>query len=161
MCIRDRHRILRATQGSGKGRWVAGIFALALLLAFGLFLYWPVSYTHLDVYKRQAIDGAGTAGAVREVFESSIALGLMALEKLDVDPRQMEDVEAALRQLDATRLAAQMDEGDLAAGKDHRFKPGGGRESASVLEKLRQRRQEAKAAARDEEAMQAADPESA
>jgi CPA2 family monovalent cation:H+ antiporter-2 len=30
-----------------------------------------------------------------------------------------------------------------------------------VLEKLRQRRQEAKAAARDEEAMQAADPESA
>jgi CPA2 family monovalent cation:H+ antiporter-2 len=54
-----------------------------------------------------------------------------------------------------------MDEGDLAAGKDHRFKPGGGRESASVLEKLRQRRQEAKAAARDEEAMQAADPESA
>ncbi|MFC0102146.1 cation:proton antiporter domain-containing protein [Sphingopyxis terrae] len=114
-----------------------------------------------DRRQLMAIEGAGTAGAVREVFESSIALGLMALEKLDVDPRQMEDVEAALRQLDATRLAAQMDEGDLAAGKDHRFKPGGGRESASVLEKLRQRRQEAKAAARDEEAMQAADPESA
>ncbi len=114
-----------------------------------------------DRRQLMAIEGAGTGGAVREVFESSIALGLMALEKLDVDPRQMEDVEAALRQLDATRLAAQMDEGDLAAGKDHRFKPGGGRESASVLEKLRQRRQEAKAAARDEEAMQAADPESA
>ena len=27
---------------------------IALLIAFGLLLYWgPVSYTHLDVYKRQ------------------------------------------------------------------------------------------------------------
>src|SRR3546814_5231868 len=69
-----------------------------------------------------AIDGAGAAGAVRELFESSIALGRLALAELDVDPREVEDVETALRQLDETRLAAQMDEGDLAAGRDHRFK---------------------------------------
>lgn len=105
-----------------------------------------------------AIDGAGTSGAVREVFESSVALGLMALEQLDIDPREIADVETALRQLDATRLAAQMDEGNLSAGMDHRFKPGGGRESASVLEKLRQRRQAAKTAHHGEEAEQAADP---
>lgn len=123
----------------------------------------PQAKVLMRVFDRRqlmAIDGAGTSGAVREVFESSIALGLMALEQLDIDPRQMEDVEAALRQLDATRLAAQMDEGDLSAGKEHRFKPGGGREAASVLETLRQRRQAAKAA-RDEEAEQAADPEAA
>src|SRR3546814_8800519 len=99
-----------------------------------------------------------TSGAVREVFESSIALGLMALERLEVDPRTMEDVEAALRQLDEARLAAQIDEGDLSAGGDHRFKPGGGREAASVLAKLRQRRQAAKAARDEEESMQAAEP---
>ena len=97
-----------------------------------------------------AIDGAGVAGAVREVFESSVALGLKALAELDVDPREIEDVESAFRQLDETRLAAQIDEGDLTAGMDHRFKPGGGREADSVIETFRQRRRAAKAA-RDED----------
>src|SRR3546814_15819247 len=87
-----------------------------------------------------AIEGAGTSGAVREVFESSIALGLMALERLEVDPRTMEDVEAALRQLDEARLAAQIDEGGLSAGGDPRCKPRGGGEAASVPETLRQTR---------------------
>lgn len=99
-----------------------------------------------DRRQLMAIDGAGTAGAVREVFESSIALGLLALRELDVDPREMEDVETALRHLDQTRFEAQMVDGDLSAGQDHRFKPGGGREATSVLEALRQRRQAAKVA---------------
>jgi len=99
-----------------------------------------------------ALDGAGVDGAVREVFESSIALGLMALRHLDVDPREMEDVETTLRHLDDARLQAQLDEGDLSAGMDHRFKPGGGREAESVLEKLRQRRLAAKLAKDDNEA---------
>lgn len=99
-----------------------------------------------------ALDGAGVDGAVREVFESSIAMGLMALRHLDVDPREMEDVETTLRHLDETRLQAQLDEGDLSAGMDHRFKPGGGREAESVLEKLRLRRLAAKAARDDSEA---------
>ncbi|SNT00722.1 cation:proton antiporter [Sphingopyxis indica] len=123
----------------------------------------PQAKVLIRVFDRRqlmAIDGAGAAGAVRELFESSIALGRLALAELDVDPREVEDVETALRQLDETRLAAQMDEGDLAAGRDHRFKPGGGREAASVLENLRQRRQAAKAA-REEETMQVADPETA
>ncbi len=121
----------------------------------------PQAKVLMRVFDRRqlmAIDGAGTSGAIREVFESSVALGLMALEQLEIDPREIEDVETALRQLDETRLAAQMDEGDLSAGRDHRFKPGGGRESASVLETLRQRRQAAKLARDEEETMQAADP---
>lgn len=102
-----------------------------------------------------AIDGAGVTGAVREVFESSVALGIKALQELDVDPREIEDVEAAFRQLDATRLAAQIDEGDLTAGMDHRFKPGGGREADSVIETFRQRRRAAKAARDESEAASA------
>jgi monovalent cation:proton antiporter-2 (CPA2) family protein len=99
-----------------------------------------------------AIDGAGVTGAVREVFESSVALGIKALEELDVDPREIEDVESAFRQLDATRLAAQIDEGDLTAGMDHRFRPGGGREADSVIETFRQRRRAAKVARDEREA---------
>jgi len=105
-----------------------------------------------------AIEGAGVDGVIREVFESSVAMGLTALRYLDVDPREMEDVEATLRHLDETRLQAQIDEGDISAGMDHRFKPGGGREAESVLEKFRLRRLAAKALKddpKDEESEQA------
>ena len=47
-------RILLAVEGV-KGLVVAGIAALALM---GTLEVWPVSYTHLDVYKRQALSGA-------------------------------------------------------------------------------------------------------
>lgn len=99
-----------------------------------------------------AIDGSGVDGVIREVFESSIAMGLTALRHLDVDPAEMDDVEATLRHLDETRLQAQLDEGDLSAGMDNRFKPGGGREADSVLEKFRRKRQAAKAAREENEA---------
>ncbi|HET6524840.1 MAG TPA: cation:proton antiporter [Sphingopyxis sp.] len=98
-----------------------------------------------------AIDGAGVDAVIREVFESSIAMGLTALRHLDVDPSEMDDVEATLRHLDETRLQAQIDEGDISAGMDHRFKPGGGREADSVLEKFRRKRQAAKAAREERE----------
>jgi glutathione-regulated potassium-efflux system protein KefB len=100
-----------------------------------------------------AVDGSGVDGVIREVFESSIAMGLSALRYLDVDPTEMDDVEATLRQLDETRLQAQIDEGDISAGMDHRFKPGGGREADSVLENFRRKRQAAKAAREEDEAM--------
>ena len=103
-----------------------------------------------------AIDGAGAVGAVREVFESSIALGLMALRQLEIEPREIEDVESALRQLDAERLDMQISEGDLSAGRDHRFVAGGGRQASSVLEALRERRQAAKKARDDAEGEAAA-----
>ena len=100
-----------------------------------------------------AVEGAGIDGVVREVFESSIAMGLSALRHLEVDPREMDDVEAALRHLDETRLQAQIDEGDISAGMDHRFKPGGGREADSVLETFRRKRLAAKSAREENEAM--------
>ncbi|WP_428679653.1 cation:proton antiporter [Sphingopyxis sp.] len=103
-----------------------------------------------------AIDGAGTVGAVREVFESSIALGMMALQQLEVAPREIEDVETALRQLDAERLDLQISKGDLSAGREHRFVAGGGRQATSVLEALRERRRAAKRAREEAESEAAA-----
>lgn len=99
-----------------------------------------------DRRQLMAIDGAGVDGAVRETFESSIALGLLALQQIDVGADEIADVEQALRHLDAERLRAQMSEGDLTAGMDHRFIAGGGRQAASVLETLRERRNAAKLA---------------
>jgi len=93
-----------------------------------------------------AIDGAGVDGAVRETFESSIALGLLALKQIGVGDDEIADVEQALRHLDAERLHAQISEGDLTAGMNHRFVAGGGRQAASVLETLRERRNAAKLA---------------
>ncbi|PZQ24710.1 MAG: sodium:proton exchanger [Sphingopyxis macrogoltabida] len=114
----------------------------------------PDAQILVRVYDRRqlmAVGGAGASGVVREVFESSIALGLMALDRLGVGGHEQEDVEAALRHLDKLRLDAQISEGDLAAGLDHRFGPGGGRQAASVLDKLRERRQAAKIAKEEAE----------
>jgi CPA2 family monovalent cation:H+ antiporter-2 len=105
-----------------------------------------------DRRQLMAIDGAGVDGAVRETFESSIALGLLALQQIDVGADEIADVEQALRHLDAERLHVQISEGDLTAGMDHRFVAGGGRQAASVLETLRERRQAAKLAKEEAEA---------
>lgn len=99
-----------------------------------------------DRRQLMAIDGAGVDGAVRETFESSIALGLLALKQIGVGDDEIADVEQALRHLDAERLHAQISEGDLTAGMNHRFVAGGGRQAASVLETLRERRNAAKLA---------------
>jgi monovalent cation:proton antiporter-2 (CPA2) family protein len=106
-----------------------------------------------DRRQLMAIDGAGVDGAVRETFESSIALGLLALKQIDVDDDEIADVEQALRHLDSERLHAQISEGDLTAGMDHRFIAGGGRQAASVLETLRERRRAAKLAKDEGEAV--------
>ena len=105
-----------------------------------------------DRRQLMAIDGAGVDGAVRETFESSIAMGLLALKQIDVSEAEIADVEQALRHLDSERLHAQISEGDLRAGMDHRFIAGGGRQAASVLETLRERRHAAKLAKEEAEA---------
>lgn len=102
-----------------------------------------------DRRQLMAVEGAGLTGTVREVFESSIAMGLMALEKLNIDADEMRDVECALRQLDGARIEAQIAENDIAAGRAHRFKPGQGRQAASVLDAFEQRRRAKAAASKD------------
>lgn len=103
----------------------------------------PQAQVLVRVFDRRqliALDGSGVAGTVRELFESSVAMGLKALDKLGVAPDEIADVEAALRHLDESRLRAQMDEGDLTAGASHRFRPGQGRQARSVLDLIEERR---------------------
>lgn len=80
------------------------------------------------------------AGTVREVFESSVAMGLMALQALAVAEKEIADVEAALRHLDETRLQDQIDTGDLRAGMDKRFTPDEKRQLGPVMAAIRRLR---------------------
>jgi monovalent cation:proton antiporter-2 (CPA2) family protein len=91
-----------------------------------------------DRRQLMALHGAGLNGAVREVFESAVAMGLMALEALDIDPEEMASAERGMRQLDAARLDAQINTGDIAAAADLRFGDKMGK-SKEVLERLAER----------------------
>lgn len=68
-----------------------------------------------------ALEGSGHATAVREVFEGSIEMGRRALEELAIGTDEIADVERAFRHNDETRLTAQMESGNLHAGREHRF----------------------------------------
>lgn len=84
-----------------------------------------------------AVNDAGLSGTVREVFESSVAMGLMALQALEIPDDEIADVEAALRHLDETRLNEQIRSGDIRAGFEKRFKPDEGRQAGRVMAALR------------------------
>ncbi|MBA4747233.1 MAG: cation:proton antiporter [Sphingopyxis sp.] len=84
-----------------------------------------------------AVNDAGLAGTVREMFESSIAMGLMALKSLQVSDDEIADVEAALRHLDETRLQDQIDTGDLRAGFDKRFTADAKKQVGPVMATIR------------------------
>ncbi len=70
------------------------------------------------------IEQAGHCGAVREVYESAICMGRLALEALETAIEEVDDVEKAFRHNDQTRLDKQIESGDLHAGDEHRFKVG-------------------------------------
>ena len=94
------------------------------------------------VYDRRqliALGKADVAGVVRETFESAIALGIMALDIIGIDEREIADSERAVRHLDSVRLDAQMESGDLRAGHELRFRESGGPSRADVLEQLAER----------------------
>lgn len=71
-----------------------------------------------------ALRGLDIGGVVREVFESAMAMGLIALEKLGVGEDEIIAVEQQVRDNDARRLVAQGEEGDLMAARDLMFRPG-------------------------------------
>lgn len=75
-------------------------------------------------------------GAVRELFDSSIAVGHLGLQAIGVSAEEAVDIENAVRQLDAARLDAQISAGDITAGSDLRFRAGGGPRPREILEEL-------------------------
>ena len=70
-----------------------------------------------------ALDGLDIAGAQREVFESALAMGRMALTKLGLQKDEVDEVERLYRENDLSRFDQQRAKGILAA-KDLIFRPG-------------------------------------
>jgi monovalent cation:proton antiporter-2 (CPA2) family protein len=75
--------------------------------------------------RRQLIrlDGAPIAGTVREVYESAICMGRMALAAVEVDEEEIDRTEERYRETDTRRLAAQSKTGDLHAGGELMVRP--------------------------------------
>lgn len=70
-----------------------------------------------------ALDGLDLGGAVREVFESAVTMGRLALEAVGVHPEEVDRVEAEYRRRDEVRLEMQSKAGDLHAAKEMMFHP--------------------------------------
>lgn len=75
--------------------------------------------------RRQLIDMTGVrlGGMVREVYESAVAMGRIALEELGIEAEQVAEIERLYRENDAKRLEVQISSG-LMAAKDLMFRPG-------------------------------------
>ena len=92
-----------------------------------------------DRRQMMALAPAEPHGAVRETFESAMALALMAVEAVGVASDDIIDAERAVRHLDGKRLAMQIDSGDISAGSDLRFIAGGGRRPREILDRIADR----------------------
>ncbi|MDB5682674.1 MAG: sodium/hydrogen exchanger [Sphingomonas bacterium] len=70
------------------------------------------------------LDGLQLAGSVREVFESAICMGRLALSAIGFDKAEIERVETSYRERDEVRLGLQSEAGDLNAGRETIFRKG-------------------------------------
>ncbi|ODT88865.1 MAG: sodium:proton exchanger [Sphingobium sp. SCN 64-10] len=76
--------------------------------------------------RRQLIDMSelDIGGTVREVYESAVTMGRMALESLGLDPAAVDEIERQYRANDRERLDVQIASGALVAAKDLMYRPG-------------------------------------
>ncbi len=86
-----------------------------------------------------ALSPAQPAGMVRETFESAMAMALMTLEAIGIEPREIADAERAVRHLDDERLGMQISSGDMRAGLDLRFTASGNQRPREILDRLADR----------------------
>jgi glutathione-regulated potassium-efflux system protein KefB len=70
-----------------------------------------------------ALDGLDLAGTMREVFESAVSMGRLALEAVGAEPEEVDRIEAEYRRRDEVRLEMQSRAGDLHAAKEMMFHP--------------------------------------
>ena len=70
-----------------------------------------------------ALDGLDLAGIVRELFDSAVTMGRLALKTVGVDAEEVDRIEAEYRRRDEVRLEMQSKAGDLHAAKDMMFRP--------------------------------------
>ena len=87
----------------------------------GISKAFPHATIFVRAYDRRALirlDGAPVKGIVREVFESAICMGRLALAELGVDEEAIDNGEADYRERDAERLRRQSETGDMHAADD-------------------------------------------
>jgi len=81
----------------------------------------PEAAIFVRAYDRRAmikLDGSPYRAAVRELFESAIRMGRLALEELGLDDEAIDNGEADYRKRDAERLRRQTETGDMHAADD-------------------------------------------
>lgn len=81
----------------------------------------PQAAIFLRAYDRRSIikaAGAPVTGAVREVFESAVSMGRMAMTSLGIDETQLDRTEDRYRRIDAERLALQTEAKDINVARD-------------------------------------------
>lgn len=86
-----------------------------------------------------ALHGSGLAAIIRETFESALTMGQCALREIGIAEDEIDDACRAVRHLDETRLAIQLDAGDMRAGSDIRFTAGGKQRPREILDRLADR----------------------
>lgn len=86
-----------------------------------------------------ALHGSGLAAIIRETFESALTMGQCALREIGIAEDEIDDACRAVRHLDETRLAVQLDAGDMRAGSDIRFTAGGKQRPREILDRLADR----------------------
>jgi monovalent cation:proton antiporter-2 (CPA2) family protein len=81
----------------------------------------PQASIFARTYDRRALiklKGSAVSGVVREVMESAVKMGRMALEAIDIAGEQIDRAEDMYRARDKERLRAQFEAGDLRAARD-------------------------------------------
>jgi|UniRef100_UPI0035CB3F0D glutathione-regulated potassium-efflux system protein KefB len=81
----------------------------------------PHAAIYVRAYDRRAViklKGAPLDGVVREVLESAVKMGRMALKSIGVDEAEIDRTEGLYRRKDKERLRAQVAAGDIRAARD-------------------------------------------
>jgi CPA2 family monovalent cation:H+ antiporter-2/glutathione-regulated potassium-efflux system protein KefB len=90
-------------------------------LLHGVNAAFPQADVFVRAFDRRSLmkmSGARVKGTVREVFESAVCMGRMAMVALGVDQDEIDRTEAEYRRRDEDRLQLQTASGDLKAGRD-------------------------------------------
>ena len=90
-------------------------------LIAGVRAAFPKASIYVRAYDRRAViklKGAAVDGVVREVLESAVKMGRMALNSLGVEDMEIDRTEDLYRRKDKERLRAQVASGDIHAARD-------------------------------------------
>jgi glutathione-regulated potassium-efflux system protein KefB len=86
----------------------------------------PQAAIFVRAYDRRqviALDGIDLAGVVRELFDSAVRMGRLALGAVGADEDEMDRIEAEYRRRDEVRLEMQSSSGDLHTAEEMMFHP--------------------------------------